>query len=455
MLRPTRLVCLVWLSLGLIGCGGDGGDDDGGMGSDGSTPAGCAGEADGTPCGSGLICVGEECVEEGCGDGFVGDGEVCDDGNMTAFDGCEPGTCTFTCTDAAECDDGNVCNGAETCGSSNVCEAGAPSGDGTACTRPGGEPGVCRGPDCVAAGCGNGVVDSGEACDDGNDVEGDGCDTDCTLSCMEDLDCADADVCNGGETCDLATNACVAGEALDCDDGDACTANDCDPTNGCENPLIDADMDGHAPESLGACGDDCDDSDPARYGGAEELCDGVDNDCNDIVDDGAPTWYIYCDGDGYASDTTGSVGPNCDPPSSAPAGCSGGGWTSVRPVGGSSTDCNDANANVFPGQRTYFSTPIPGAPSATAYDYDCSGAHSREYGCLPRGATCGPSCGDGYLEYDSSTNPNGCRFLCLSTGCFVIESPDCGETADYRDCGGSGGGFCFIARLTDVRQACR
>ena len=29
--------------------------------------------------------------------------------------------------------------------------------------------------------CGNGIVDAGEQCDDGNPIEGDGCDSNCTI----------------------------------------------------------------------------------------------------------------------------------------------------------------------------------------------------------------------------------------------------------------------------------
>ncbi|MCA9298446.1 MAG: DUF4215 domain-containing protein, partial [Phycisphaerales bacterium] len=40
-----------------------------------------------------------------------------------------------------------------------------------------GHPG-CR-PDCTKPRCGDGILDAGEACDDGNDVGGDGCAADC------------------------------------------------------------------------------------------------------------------------------------------------------------------------------------------------------------------------------------------------------------------------------------
>jgi hypothetical protein len=57
---------------------------------------------------------------------------------------------------------------------------------------------------------------------------------------------------------------------------------------------------------------DCDDSDNEIYPAAEEICDGVDNDCDDEVDaaDGdvsAPTWYLDDDGDGYGDPSRPSV----------------------------------------------------------------------------------------------------------------------------------------------------
>ena len=62
-------------------------------------------------------------------------------------------------------------------------------------------------------------------------------------------------------------------------------------------PRIDRDGDGHAPAP---CGDDCDDGDPTSFGGALEVCDGRDNDCDGAVDDGAPrrdTTYGFPQGD--------------------------------------------------------------------------------------------------------------------------------------------------------------
>jgi len=50
--------------------------------------------------------------------------------------------------------------------------------------------------------------------------------------------------------------------------------------------VYDNDGDGHLPAAAG--GGDCDDSDPETYPEAPELCDGKDNDCNGQTDDGIP-----------------------------------------------------------------------------------------------------------------------------------------------------------------------
>ena len=64
--------------------------------------------------------------------------------------------------------------------------------------------------------------------------------------------------------------------------------------------IVDEDEDGFSTES------DCDDTDPEIGPHAEEVCDGVDNDCSGTIDDGPPVDALVChidqDGDGFGMD---------------------------------------------------------------------------------------------------------------------------------------------------------
>ncbi len=88
-----------------------------------------------------------------------------------------------------------------------------------------------------AGSCGNGTMEPGEACDDGDLVDCDGCDSNCTVSaCGNGIVCA-PEQCDDGNTAsgDCCSTTCMleAGGAP-CNDGNLCTGSDsCDGAGGC------------------------------------------------------------------------------------------------------------------------------------------------------------------------------------------------------------------------------
>src|SRR5213594_4347118 len=111
----------------------------------------------------------------------------------------------------------------------------------------------------IAHVCGNGVVDLGEQCDDGNLVGGDCCSPTCQFepagqACANNpcisgstcngaaacvggtpntLPCNDGNACTTADTC--AGGVCVGGPPPNCVDGNVCTTDTCDPATGCMN----------------------------------------------------------------------------------------------------------------------------------------------------------------------------------------------------------------------------
>lgn len=249
---------------------------------------GCSGRCEEEPyfvCGE----PGEACVSTiACGDGLLDPGEFCDDGNTVTDDGCSD-DCLFqdpayvcpveglACRLLYECGDGRVSiNAGEKCDDGNLengdgCSAACEIEDGFLCGRPGNP--------CVTNEyCGDGVIQNTEECDDGDlvrddtEIWGDGCSGICTLDpyfeCPEPgVDCLPTISCGNGER--------EPGEACDDgndEDGDGCTACVQDASYICPTP-------GQKCARLYQCGDgringsdECDDGDTVGGDGCSANC---------------------------------------------------------------------------------------------------------------------------------------------------------------------------------------
>ena len=110
---------------------------------------------------------------------------------------------------------------------------------------------------------------------------------------------------------------------------------------------IDNDGDGYGNPGDASCPNgsatDCDDNNAAIHPGATEICNGKDDDCDGLIDEGLPLNTYYRDAD---SDTYGNPNDTIQTCSSTP------------PPGyvANNTDCNDNDPNEHPGQTWYKDT---------------------------------------------------------------------------------------------------
>ncbi len=283
-----------------------------------------------------------DCQQVVCGDGVVGAGEQCDDGNTLDGDCCSS-SCGFD-PDGGSCTDGQFCNGEETCDGAGSCQAGLPvdCSDGVGCTDDvcdeaadtcvrapndancADDAQFCNGSefcdalsDCQSIGdpcplgtvcsevsdtcdavaaCGNGIPESGEECDDGNTLDGDCCSSQCLFEPGGSV-CADGLFCNGDETCDGA-GTCDAGAPVDCGDGTACTVDSCDEAaDSCTNAPDDAFCD----DQLFCNGTEvCDLANDCQPGSPVDCSDGVG--CTDDVCDEAADECLSAPNDANCAD---------------------------------------------------------------------------------------------------------------------------------------------------------
>jgi hypothetical protein len=199
---------------------------------------------------------------------------------------------------------------------------------------------------------------------------------------------------------------CQAEPGNDCDDSDP-------GTNGLSIWYADTDSDtyGDAINSLLACSQpdgyvtdntDCNDSDSAMNPGAVEVCDGIDNDCNGLMDDSDPgvtgqsIWYADTDSDTYGEANNSLQA--CNQPD---------GYVTDN------TDCNDSDPGINPGE----------VEVCDGIDNDCDGLMD---GSDP--GTTGQSIWYADTDSDAYGDANNSMQVCNQPDGYVTDSADCDDS---------------------------
>ena len=113
-------------------------------------------------------------------------------------------------------------------------------------------------------------------------------------SCQKATDCTATNPC---VVMDCIDTFCQEAGTVECPVLDVCTVGTCQADAGdCVYEPVTEDLDGDGflgilPGTVagqpGSCGEDCDDTRALAFPGGDEVCDGVDNDCDGIVDNGS------------------------------------------------------------------------------------------------------------------------------------------------------------------------
>ena len=338
---------------------------------------------------------------------------------------------------ATRCDDALYCNGPEVCDPAVGCVSGA------------------------APACGDGIACTDDRCDTVSDS--------CVHIANNTL-CGDARFCNGPEICNPATG-CGAGTPPVCDDGLACTTDSCDPaaaggTGACT--AVGPDRDGDTYRDQACTGTDCNDGDFAVHPGAAEVCNSRDDDCDGLTDE-----TFLCMPGSAQSCMVGS----CSGSQTCSSGCTWGTCTvsATETCNGVDDNCNglpdEGFACVFGRSQTCWVGSCSGSQTCGAgctwgactvsasevcngVDDDCDGITDEGYSCIfgrtqacfvgacSGTQTCSPSCSWGSCTITSVESCNGLDDDCDGATDEVFACRMGSSQACTTSCGTSGNQTC-------------
>jgi cysteine-rich repeat protein len=310
--------------------------------------------------------------------------------------------------------------------------------------------------------CGNGMVEFPETCDQsGNTVNCDGCSSTCrtqncndsnactadtcdaTLGCdnqpaNEGASCSDGNVCNGVEAC--TGGLCRSNTPpLNCNDNNVCTTDSCSPTLGCQNPPAGA---GTTCSDNNACtvNDTCNATGTCQPGGPRVCTDGnacTQDNCNPAT---GCVFPAVANGTGCEDGAYCTINDTCQSGS-----CASGGPRDCSDTDSCTTDACDENNNICTHNP---SGACCGDGTVNGTEQCDDGNSSNADACLN---TCvNATCGDGFVRTGveqcdagaaNSNAPNAtCRLNCLPRRCgdgivdTQTEQCDDGGTASGDGC---------------------
>ncbi len=337
---------------------------------DGCCPAGCNAnnDSDCSPnCGNGVVEKGETCDPKSSCPTSCNDGKACTVDQMTG----SKANCNVSCshTTITTCVSGDGC-----------CPAGCNANDDSDCSPK----------------CGNGVVEKGETCDPKSS---------CPTSCNDNIACTTDQMTGSSATCNVACThtaitTCVPGDGC-CPAG--CNANndsDCPPT--CGNGVVEK---GETCDPKSSCPTSCDDGIACtvdQMTGSRATCNVA---CTHtaitacVAGDGCCPAGCNANNDSDCSPSCGNgvveKGETCDPVSSCPTSCNGGGACTVGLMTGSSANCNVNCAYTT-------------ITACVAADGCCPAACNAN-----NDSDCPPVCGNGVVENGETCDPkSSCPTSC-------------------------------------------
>lgn len=243
---------------------------------------------------------------------------------------------------------------------------------------------------CIKTDCGDGLLQAGEACDDGNVLDGDGCSRTCESaeSCGNGLvDSASGEVCDDGNT----------------RDGDGCSAN-CKSNEKCGNSVVDVTV-----------GEKCDDGNTRSADGcsadclSDETCGNhyTDSVIGEVCDDGNRESGDGCSADCHSGEVCGNLildrGEACDDGNTSDnadclrdctvARCGDG---HVNELGTHVEACDDRGESLACNSNCTRSVCGDGIVNVTAGEQCDDGNGSNDDGCLNNCTVA--RCGDGFVN---------------------------------------------------------